>query len=126
MNNLAIAGLVLTGALALVIYIFLFPFLSGSKNSGGAYDKFVMEICCPKGDDTFLQTLLSWGYFKRSFKNFVRHYRLKLFPVPSAQLGKRCPDCQVVTLDGKVKSLLKDYLEVDSDLPIVINLGSYT
>ncbi|RYG70458.1 hypothetical protein EON64_00120 [archaeon] len=97
------AAALFLGSLGLFVYIFIFIFISGSKNSGKAYDKFVMEICSPKGDGAFLKTVLTFGYFKRSFKRFYQYYKLKLFPVPTAVLGGKCPDAQLVTL-GKQSS----------------------
>ena len=112
-------------AIALTVYVFIFIFISGSSSKGLPYDEFVMFICSPKGTKSFMSTVFTWGYFKRSFKNCLRHYRLKLFPVPKAMLGKACPDAKLVALDGTVKSLAEHYLKLD-DMPVILNMGSYT
>eukprot|EP01031_Cornospumella_fuschlensis_P046488 gene46488-56926_t len=106
---LGVAAL-LVGALGLFIYIFIFIFISGSKSTGQVYDKFVMDICSPKGDGAFIKTVFTYGYFKRSFKRFYQHYKLKLFPVPQATLGEKCPDAELVRLDGTACQLLRDYV----------------
>lgn len=111
---------------ALFVYIFLFIFLSGPEARSKAYDKFVMEICSPNGDFAFIKTVFTFGYFKRSFKRFCQYYRLKLFPQPRAEVGKRAPDATVVTLDGEKRSLLKDFLLDAGDMPVILNMGSYT
>lgn len=112
---------------ALFFYIFIFIFISGSSNTGQAYDKFIMTICSPKGDGEFFKTVLTWGYFKRSFKRFYQHYRLVLFPQPRAELGKPCPDATVITLENQgVRSLLRDYIDNAGDMPVILNMGSYT
>jgi hypothetical protein len=111
----------------ILLYIFAFIFLSGSKATGAAYDAFVMDICSPNGDKAFIRTVFTWGYFKRSFKQFYQHYRLKWFPVPKATLGSRCPDAKLVSLDGEELSLLDDFVnKMDPDMPLILNMGSYT
>ena len=111
--------------LALLFYVWIFIFISGSANKGQPYDKFIMDICS-SSTFSFFKTLLSWGYFKRSFKTFYRHYRLKFFPVHFAELGKKSPDAKLIDLDGNVKSLLKDYIEKSYSMPLILNMGSYT
>lgn len=111
--------------LALLFYIWIFIFVSGSANKGQAYDQFIMDICS-KSTFSFFKTLLSFGYLKRSFKTFYRYYRLKFFPVEFAQLGKKSPDAKLIDLNGNEKSLLKDYIEKSYDMPLILNMGSYT
>jgi hypothetical protein len=123
-------GAVWWGAIALVlgvllsfVYIWTFIFISGSRHTGKPNDELIMRLCS-KGNTSFAQTLFTWGYLKRSFKNFYRYYRLKLYPAPFAKLGNRCPDARLVDLDGNMRSLL-DY-ELDFDIPLILNMGSYT
>ncbi len=108
------------------IWIFIFVIPGGTGPSGKPYDKFIMQICS-KSDFSFFKTLLSWGYFKRSFKTFVRFYKLALFPVEFALLGKPSPDAKLIGLDGKEKSLLADYIKkCPAGIPLILNMGSYT
>ncbi len=123
-NPFLLLGIGIFLLIALVGYIFVFIFVSGSKPSGGNYDKFVHETCSSK--TPFIKTVLTFGYFKRTFKQFYQHYKLKLFPVPKAQLGKACPDAKLVTLNGEMKSLLANYVNVNPEIPLILNMGSYT
>jgi hypothetical protein len=118
-------GLLAVGVL-LFLYIFAFIFIAGSTPKGANYDSFVMNISSPKGEKEFLLSVLTWGYFKRSFKFFVQYYRRKFFPVEIAALGKRCPDAKLIALDGSVKSLLDHFVNVDPSTPLILNMGSYT
>ncbi len=112
-------------ALGFFLYSWQFIFLHGSSPSGKAYDLFVKKVCS-SGDVDFLKTILTFGYYKKSFSRMIWYYRLKFFPVPTATLGESAPDAKIVTLDGQVKSLLKDYINVNSDIPLILNMGSYT
>lgn len=114
------------GIFILILYIFAFVIVFGPQPKGKEYDKFIMDLSAPQGDASFIKTVLTWGYFKRSFREFIKYYKLKFFPVSKATLGKRCPDATLVSLDGTVKSLLKDYVDIDQDIPLILNMGSYT
>jgi hypothetical protein len=121
-------GLAASGGVVLFLYIFLFIFLSGEGNRGRAYDKFIMAICSPQGDGAFFMTVFTFGYLKRTWKRFLQHYRLKLFPQPTATLNKPAPDAAVVTLSGEKRSLLKDFIQETQkmNMPLILNMGSYT
>ncbi len=127
MTTLPILALVLTGVLGLFFYIYLFIFISG-PNRARAFGRIYGEIVSPgpNGERPFIKSITNWGFFKRSFKSFLRHYRLMLFPVPKAVAGKACPDAHLVTLSGESKSLLKDYVKVNNEMPLILNMGSYT
>lgn len=125
MLYVTVACLLGLAAFALLFYVWIFIFISGSCNTGQAYDKFIMNICSSSGL-AFFKTILTWGYLKRSFKNCLRHYRLKFFPVPAAELWKPCPEATLVDLHGNTKYLLKDYINQPSSMPIILNMGSYT
>jgi hypothetical protein len=125
MTPLVIGLLFFLLALGLFLYTWTFVFLVGTGPSGKAYDNFVMQICSSKGRSAFMKTTWTWGYYKRSLKQCIRYYKLKLFPVPVANLGKTCPDATLIGLDGKEKSLLKDYiLQLPTDMPLILNMGS--
>ena len=109
----------------LLFYIWIFIFISGAPSKGREYDKFVMKICSKSGW-TFFRTLLTWGYFKRSFKTFLRHYRLKFFPVPQAELNCIAPNAQLVSLDGSKTTLWSKYISETEKMPLILNMGSYT
>lgn len=110
---------------ALLFYVWIFIFISGSSNKGTAYDEFIMKICSTN-NWSFFRTLLSLGYLKRSFKNMYRYYKLKFFPIPFAKLGGQCPDAGLVDLNGNRKSLLLDYSMKNPTIPLILNMGSYT
>ena len=118
-------GVLILAAAALLVYIFLFIFLSGSHATGAEYDKFIMDICSPSGSSSFFKTVLTFGYFKRSFKNFYTYYKVLLFPVPTATLGGPCPDAKLVALDGTA-TRLQDYIDSTRGIPLILNMGSYT
>jgi len=122
----AIVGAVGIVGVALFLYIFAFIFTNGSSPQGRSYDKFIQDMCNPKGQFSFLQTVLTYGYLKRTTKLCIRHWRLKLFPQPTAELGKPCPDATLVTLNNESKSLLRDYVHKDTHIPLILNFGSYT
>lgn len=109
---------------ALMLYCWSFIMRIGTGPSGKPYDEFVFQVCSPKGEEAFMKTTYTWGFFKRSFKRCFRYYKLKLFPVPFARLGKKCPDAKLIALDGKVKSLLKDYVLKEPSIPLILNMGS--
>jgi hypothetical protein len=124
-----IVGGVAIAAIALFLYIFAFVFLPSdpeSTNKGRPYDKFIMDTCSPKGDAAFFQTVFTFGYLKRTTKKFFQYYRLKLFPQPQASVGRPCPDATLVTLEGKIKSLIDDYVKKEPNMPLILNMGSYT
>ncbi len=110
--------------LSLLFYFWVFIFISGSSPKGKEYDKFIMNMCS-SSDFAFFKTLLSWGYFKRSFKNCCRHWRLTFFPVQFAKLGEKAPDAKLIDMAGNVK-YLADYIKQSSSIPLILNMGSYT
>jgi hypothetical protein len=110
---------------AAFLYIWTFIFIRNSGPKGQPLNEYVMKLCS-KRSLSFARSLFTWGYCKRAFKNCYRYYRLKLYPAPFAKLGKRCPDAKLVDLDGNVRSLLADYVDLNSDIPLVLNMGSYT
>jgi hypothetical protein len=113
-------------ALLFYIWIFIFVIPGGAGPSGKPYDNFIMKICS-SSDLAFFRTILTWGYFKRSFKTFYKFYKLALFPVPFAKLGGVAPDAKLVDLDGNSKSLLLDYIKkCPPSIPLILNMGSYT
>jgi hypothetical protein len=116
------------GVVFFCLYVFLFIFLTGSSNQGRPYDKFIMDICSPKGDGDFFKTVFTFGYCKRTVKRFLQYYRLKFFPQPTAELHKPAPDATIVTLNGETRSLVRDYVEECQKLriPLILNMGSYT
>lgn len=120
------SALVVVFIIGILVYIWWFIFLIGTGASGKQYDNFVMQTCSPKGYEAFMKTTYTWGYFKRSFKRCLMYYKLKLFPVPTAKLGCKCPDAKLIDLDGSVKWLLRDYVETcsASGVPLIINMGS--
>jgi hypothetical protein len=122
----AIAGVVSLITVALFFYVLSLIITNGSSPQGKTYDKFVQDICNPKGRFSFLRTVLTYGYLKRTTKLCLRHWHMKLFPQPTAELGKPCPDAALVTLNGEARSLLRDYVQKESHIPLILNFGSYT
>ena len=109
-----------------LLYIFGFIFIHGSspgKDKG--QDDFIDKTCAPSG---LLKTVLTWGYFKASFRRFLQFYRLCLFPQPQAKLGKPAVDAVLIDLvSNSEKSLLRDYvMNMPSGMPLILNMGSYT
>lgn len=105
--------------------MWIFIFISGSGNKGTAYDAFIKKICS-NINFAFFRTILTWGYLKRSSKNCVRHHRLNFLPVPTAELGKPCPDAKLVDLNRNTKHLLADYVAQCGSILLILNMGSYT
>ena len=118
-------GIVLI-ALFLFLHIFLFIFTHGSspgKDKG--QDKFIDMTCAPSG---LLKTVLTWGYFKATWRRWQIHHRLMFFPEKKAMLGKIAPDCKVIDINNcNEKSLLKDYINITpKGMPLILNMGSIT
>ena len=108
------------------LYIFGFIFIHGSSpGQDKGQDKFIDKTCAPSG---LLKTVLTWGYFKASFRRFLQFYRLCLFPQPQATLGKPAVDAVLIDLtSGSEKSLLADYImQMPAGMPLILNMGSYT
>ena len=120
-----VLGLVSSALFSALFYVWIFIFISGSSSKGDPYDEFIMKICAAS-NLSFFRTLLTWGYLKRSFKNCYRYHKLKWFPVPEAKLGSFCPDAKLVDLKGGYKSLLSDYASQYENIPLILNMGSYT
>jgi hypothetical protein len=116
-------------ALTLVpLYIFLFIFIHGSVPGAAGnknQDAFVDETCCPTRG--LLKTVITWGYVKATWRRFVQHYRLIIFPQPQAKLGTKAPDAQLFRLDGSTCSLLQDFVaKMEPGMPLILNMGSFT
>jgi hypothetical protein len=127
LSNISLTILLLFAFLILsLLYIFGFIFIHGSspgKDKG--QDDFIDKTCAPSG---LLKTVLTWGYFKASFRRFLQFYRLCLFPQPQAKLGKPAVDAVLIDLvSNSEKYLLKDYvMNMPSGMPLILNMGSYT
>lgn len=109
-------------AFFLHVWLFVFTHEGAEKQPSMGYKQFVMNMC---GGDKFVFSLFSFGYLKLAWKRFLRYYCDKIWTKPKAKLGKACPKLTVVTLDGKHKCLLQDYI-AKSDKPVILNFGSYT
>lgn len=70
-------------------------------------------------------SLFSYGFFKVSWKRFLYDFKRYWFRIQSVEQGKLAPDAQLVTLDRKV-IYLKDVLSQCGDMPVILNMGSYT
>ena len=106
------------------LHVFFFIFTHGSspgKDKG--QDSFIDETCAPSG---LLKTVLTWGYFKATWRRFSNYYRLIFFPQKKAILGKTAPNCKVVDLNGNEKQL-SSYIEATpKGMPLILNMGSMT
>lgn len=110
--------------LALNLYIFAFMFIHGTGPSGSKNDEWINKVCAPNG---LFETVLTWGYYKASFRRFYNHYRLQLFPVPTAAEGKKAIPAKLIGLDGKELSLIEDYVQTTPPgVPLILNMGSFT
>lgn len=120
-----ILGGVIAISLLLVVYIYHFIFIHGSPNKGTDNDKWIRQVAFgPKGD--IGKTITTWGFFKASFREFRRYYRTLFSMEPQATIGKVAPGGDVFTLDGEQTSL-EDFIDaVPRDMPLILNIGSYT
>mmetsp|Transcript_26196 Transcript_26196/g.44171 ORF Transcript_26196/g.44171 Transcript_26196/m.44171 type:complete len:128 (+) Transcript_26196:70-453(+) len=120
-----LVGGVLVISLLFMVYIYHFIFLHGSPNKGTDNDKWIrLVVFGPKGDIT--KTTRTWGFFKASFREFRRYCRTLFSTEPQATMGKIAPGGDVFTLDGE-KSSLEDFIDgVPRDMPLILNIGSYT
>jgi hypothetical protein len=109
---------------ALFLYIAGFMFIHGTSPKGSKHDQWINKICAPEG---IFNTVMTWGYLKASWSRFFNFYRLMLFPQPFAAVGKVAVDAKLVDLNGKVVSLLHDYIgKMPKGKPLILNMGSYT
>lgn len=72
-----------------------------------------------------LISMLLNGMFWHSIYTRIMQW---LFPqwYPVIKLYQKAPDAKLVGLDGKtVKSLVRDYINVERHIPLVLNIGSY-
>lgn len=108
------------------LYIFGFIFIHGSAPGTSKLDKFIDDTCCK--DDGLLKTVLTFGYFKASYRRFKRYYYHLLFNKNlNATLGKKAPDCTIYSINGEKLSLLSDYInKMPTGIPLILNMGSYT
>jgi predicted metal-dependent hydrolase len=113
-------------ALALLFYIFVFLFIPRKYEPRKMVEKIIVWVKSPTAVLKFWRTILTIGYMKRAIKKFYQYYRLKFSPQPRAEEGKSCPNATVVNLDGEMKSLLHDFVQVDPHIPLILNMGSYT
>jgi hypothetical protein len=123
MMNLTLYIKILLGFATLIIYIFTFIFLSGSSPKGDEHSKNVNKQCA-KSFGSFVKTVFTWGYFKASFRRF-KQYLLNINTI-KATLGKQAPNAEVISLDGTKKTLFSIINAVPKDVPLILNMGSYT
>jgi len=109
---------------ALIIYVLLYMFLMGSSaGKNAALDSFIINTL---GDGGMLKTVLTLGYVKATARRFFAAYRAWL-TMPIAEEGGDVLDAAVITLQGEEKSLLADYIAgLPTDMPLILNMGSYT
>jgi len=109
---------------ALVLYILLYMFLMGSSaGKNAALDAFISNTL---GDGGMLPTVLTYGYVKATVRRFLAAYRAWL-TMTIAEEGGDVLDASVITLQGQEKSLLADYVAcMPTDMPLIMNMGSYT
>lgn len=108
------------------LFIFGYIFIAGSKPGANPdQDKFINKTCTPnKG---ILTTVLTWGYFKASWRRFRVDMFALLTGEPKARAGKKAVDASLISLDGKELCLLEDYVEkMPKGMPLVLNMGSLT
>lgn len=109
--------LIFIALLALVTYIWLFMFIHRASLS-----RFITRLLSPNGV-SFLKSILSIGYMKTSFKQFLKFYYSIIFSEPTTLLGSKAIDAQVHTLSGEIKYLKQNYFD---DTPLILNIGSYS
>lgn len=116
----------LTGicSVGLFLHIWLFVFTHGSAPSGKPYDDFVMKLSSPTGMVNFVRTVFTFGYLKLSFKRFLRYYSQKIWPIPLATRGQKCPNAELVDLDKKPTSVSDFLKSVPKSQPVILNIGS--
>lgn len=116
--------IVLSAVCATVVYIYYYMFIHGAQNKGTKHDLWIREVCF--GSSSISESIRSIGFFKASFREFLRYYRVTMGLVPSVKLGQCALDAALVTLDGKPINL-SDYIKaMPSNVPLVLNMGSYT
>jgi hypothetical protein len=111
--------------IALFLYGLGFMFLMGSSpGHHPALDAFIKSTL-GSGESTMLSSVLTFGYVKASFRRFFATYRAYA-TVFIAEEGKRAPSARVVKLDGVNTNLSTIFEALPVDMPIVLNMGSYT
>lgn len=108
----------------LSLYIFGFIFIHGSAPKGSKNDEWINTVCAPEG---LHHSVFTWGYFKAGMRRFYNYYKVLLLRPPSTSVGKPAVDAKLVDLQGRSKSLLRDYiLQMPKGKPLILNMGSYT
>jgi hypothetical protein len=105
-------------------FLFILYIFTTFIGSDTAQNNFIDRVGNPTG---LLKTVLTYGYFKASFRRFIQHYKLFFSRKPIAKLGQKAPDAEIVSLDGTVLSLQRDFIsKMAKDVPLILNMGSYT
>ena len=114
------------GLLALFLYGLFYMFLMGSSpGDHPALDSFIQSTLGKGGHSDFLNSVLTWGYVKATFRRFFATY-WAYATTTQARLGRRAPDARVVSLDGQVTRLHDVLAEAPRGVPVVLSMGSYT
>jgi hypothetical protein len=109
------------------IYIFGFIFFHGSLPGKDRNQDAFIDKTCSDSSYGLVKSVLTWGYFKASFRRFREYYKLFFTSVPVATLGMKAVDARLVDLDGKELLLINDFIsKVPSHIPLILNMGSYT
>jgi hypothetical protein len=113
--------------LSLVVFInvWFYVILYGSSPKGKPYDKFVFRVTSKHGDHHFLMSLFSFGFFKVSWRRLVFDMKRYCFPSQPVEVGTVAPNAQLVRLHGQIVQL-KEILSQSGDMPVILNMGSYT
>jgi len=127
MDGIRVPPLLMGGAaVGFGVYIFGYIFIAGSApGQNKEQDKFIEKTCNPNAG--ILKTVLTWGYAKASFRRFRVDLVAWLRGEVKAMLGAKAPDADLVGLDGKKLSLLRDFVDkMPAGMPLVLNFGSFT
>jgi len=114
--------------LIIFVNIWLFPILHEKSHPEGgseAYKRFVIETCFPTGEHHFVLSFFSFGFLKRSWKQCTYRLKRAIFKGKYAKYGESAPHAQIVSMAGDAMDL-KDYFDKFSNIPIIINMGSYS
>jgi hypothetical protein len=109
------------GALGLgsFLFVWLFNFIKYMP-----FSVLKERLSSAQGRGHMFRTSCSFGFGKSSVRVFRKYLYLLRNPPPIARMGYVAPDCTLVDLNGENKSLHKDFL--NTDIPIVITMGSYS
>lgn len=60
------------------------------------------------------------------YRALIRKIKLRFGMITRPVVGTRAPDAELITVEtGETRYLVKDYFQITSKIPLILNMGSY-